>query len=388
MYYCYDYDKGKGYHDSEKEFAKELGVYLFYDKDKDTFFDKDKNVVDLKDKDCFIRTGIYEFPELMAAVMRHGGKNITKDGEWNKVLNWPNYIKTKRNATIYKGEEIINNLDLIVDIYGDEKLFFKTKDKNYSGIIDVSDLSNKESNLYRALEIHKDEDFIISDEVNVLENDNGPFEWRCFIVNNEILNISRTNNNLLEQIPDSIIDKATDIINILKESDFPNSYVLDLFMYNDLNNNQVLDVLECNPIESSGTYLYNSVFIYAYDIKHACPSASIPKEKLMFGDIDNLSYDAPYNGRASIIYQLPGHFAGTLASIALTGQANGFSYIHIDSEEVPDFTKINSDNAKTIQSDSDLDLLRPKEQFTIDELITSLKQKDGIKKLMKKMDIK
>lgn len=387
MYYCYDYDKQKGYHDGEREFAKELGVYLFYDKDSDSFLDKDRNIVDLKDKDCFIRTGIYEFPELMTAVKRHGGKNITKDGEWNKVLNWPNYIKTKRNATIYKGEEIINNLNLIVDIYGDKKLFFKTKDKNYSGIIDVNDLCNKDSNLYRALEIHKDEDFIVSDEVNILENDNGPFEWRCFIVNNKILNISRTNNKLLEQIPDNIIDRATDIINQLKESDFPNSYVLDLFMYNDLNNNQVLDVLECNPIEASGTYLYNSVFIYDYDIKHICPSASIPKEKLMFEDINNLSYDALYEGRASIIYQLPGHFAGTLASIALTGRADNFSYLHIDSETAPDFTKINLDNAKTLQSDSDLEYLKPKEQFKIDELLSSLKEgEDAIKKLMKKLD--
>lgn len=384
MYYCYDIKEGL--FDTEKEYAKELGVYLFYDKDKDVFSDKDGNIVDITDKDCFIRTGVYNFSGLLDAVIRHNGRNITEKGQAEKVLNWPRYIDTKRRATIYSGEEILTNLDEIISSYGNDRVFFKTKDKNYSGIVDIGDFAIKGSNLYRALEIHKDEDFIISDEVDVLENDNGPFEWRCFIVNGKILNISRTNDYLLEQVPDYVIDKALAVMKKLSETDFPSSFVLDLFMYTDLDNNQVFDVLECNPIESSGTYLYNSVFIDNYDIRHTCPSASIPKEKILYGDLTNLSYNAPYNGRASIVYQLPGHFAGDLASIALTGEASDFSYLHIDSERNVDFSKLSSRPMKTLQSDDDLDGLRPKTQMSIDDVLSSLKDEDGIKRLLKKFD--
>ena len=384
MYYCYNIEKGL--FDNEKEYAKELGVYLFYDKDKDVFLDKDGNIVDITDKGCFIRTGVYEFSGLLDAVIRHNGRNITEKGQAEKVLNWPKYIDTRRKATIYSGEEILTSIDEIISIYGSNRVFFKTKDKNYSGIVDIIDFADKNSNLYRALELHKDEDFIISDEVSIVENENGPFEWRCFVVNGKILNISRTNDCLLEQVPDYVIDKALDVMNKLSETDFPSSFVLDLFMYTDLDNNQVFDVLECNPIESSGTYLYNSVFIDDYDIRHTCPSASIPKEKLMYSDLTNLSYDAPYNGRASIVYQLPGHFAGDLASIALTGEASGFSYLHIDTEESLDFTKISLGDVKTLQSDSDLDELRPKSQVSVGELLESLKEEESIKKLLKKLD--
>ena len=384
MYYCYDIEGSL--FDNEKEYARSIGVFLFYDKDKDAFLDKDGNVVDITDQECFIRTGVYDFPSLLDAVIRHNGRNITEKGQAEKVLNWPKYIETKRKATIYSGEEILTNLDEIISIYGSNRIFLKTKDKNYSGIVDVLDLASSGSILYQALQLHKDEDFIISDEVDVVKDDKGPFEWRIFVVNGKILNVSRTNDYLLEQVPDYVIDKALDVMNRLSETDFPSSFVLDLFMYTDLDNNQVFDVLECNPIESSGTYLYNSVFMDNYDIRHTCPSTSIPKEKLMYRDLPKLSYDAPYNGRASIVYQLPGHFAGDLASIALTGEASNFSYLHIDSERNVDFSKLSSRSMKTLQSDDDLDGLSPKTQMSIDEVLSSLKDEDGIKRLLKKFD--
>lgn len=292
MYYCYNIEACL--FDNEKEYAKEIGVYLFYDEMQDVFVDKDNNIIDIENKVCFIRTGVYEEDDLMNAVIRHKGKLLTSKDDSIKVLNWPNYLKTKRKATIFSGQEIIDNLDKIVKTYGNKNLFFKTKDKNYSQIIDVSVLCDKTSSLYKALEIHAKEDFIISEDVNIIENECGPFEYRCFIVNNKILNISRVNDYLLEQIPDDIINKANEIIDKLKNSDFPDCYVLDLFLYEDKNHNQILDILECNSIESSGTYLYNSVFIDNYDIKYTNPRESIPKEKIMYEDTSKFSYNAEY----------------------------------------------------------------------------------------------
>lgn len=84
------------------------------------------------------------------------------------------------------------------------------------------------------------------------------------------------------------------------------------------------------------------------------------------------------DGKASILYQLPGHFAATLESIALTGKP-GFSLLHIDSNI--DFTKMSSDNVEIIKNDNDL---RPQFQFSTDEL----KSIDDLKQLIKKLDNK
>ena len=43
MYYCYSIKRGL--FDLEMDYAKEIGVYLFYDEKNDLFYDKDDNVI-------------------------------------------------------------------------------------------------------------------------------------------------------------------------------------------------------------------------------------------------------------------------------------------------------------------------------------------------------
>ena len=86
---------------AEAKYAKELGKYLFYDEKKDIFLDKDGNIVDITGLDIFPRTGVLQADVLINAIYNHGGTSTwvkVDDGE--KVMSWPDYIRTKRTNLI------------------------------------------------------------------------------------------------------------------------------------------------------------------------------------------------------------------------------------------------------------------------------------------------
>jgi len=358
MYYCYNIKKGL--FDDEMKYAKDLGSYLFYDKEKDLFLDKDDNIVDIKGKKIFPRTGAIQSPKLLEALMRHEADSILNIDDYQRTLNWPKYIKTERRNIIMNGQQIIENPEKIVELFGKDKIFFKTKNKNYSDIIDVYKFLDKNSSFYKTLYEHQLDDFIISDVVNIIEDKIGKLEYRAFIIEGEIYNISRIHDYLLESIPKIVLKKLKDTINYLKDTNFPKSYVIDLFVTKDKNEKIIVDILECNPIIGSGTYLYNSIFSKSTDLLHECPSASIPIEKIKYGPVTEYGYDIKNKSIPSICYNLPGGFAADLASFSLLGtKSSKNQYFHFSSENQFNLTNINNSSLKPITSDLDLSDLKP-----------------------------
>lgn len=281
IYYCYSIKDRVFY--EEMEYAKELGNYIFYNQDNDLFLDKDENVIDIKGKTIFARSGILQYEKLIDAIIRHGGKSITNKEDFDKVLNWPKYLKTERKMILASGKDLINAREALTSIFKSDKVFFKTKQKNFSNIVKLEELLNINSSLVKTIEVHQNEDFIISEEVQIIADKYGNQEYRTFIVNGEILNISRIHNYLLEKTPEKVLEKAREVVNILNKADFPKNYILDLFVYKE-NENIKVDILELNPIECSGTYLYNSPFLKKYDLIHEDLLGSVPIEKIKYGD--------------------------------------------------------------------------------------------------------
>lgn len=85
-------------------------------------------------------------------------------------------------------------------------------------------LLDEECAFYKTLLHHLDDEFIISRKANIVEDEYGKKEYRCFVVNNEIYNISRFTTSVLHDIDFKILNEATKIIESLKEV-FPNFYV-------------------------------------------------------------------------------------------------------------------------------------------------------------------
>lgn len=352
MYYCYSIKEGL--FDGEMKMAKDLGVYLFYDEEDDLFIDQHDNIIDIKDMKIFPRTGVLQAPTLLNAIVKHQGIGIIDNKDYEKTLNWPRYIKTKRMNTIISGKEILANPDAIINQFGTDSVFFKTKDKNYSQVISVEKFLDKESPFYKALQTHQDDEFIISDVVEIIKEATCPLEYRAFIVEGEIFNISRVHDYLQGSIPHNILEKLISVIDQLKDTDFPKSYVMDLFVCKDKTNKTYIDVLECNPICSSGTYLYNSVLQKTDDLLHSCPSRAIPIEKIKYGPSSHYGFNVDGETIPSIYYELPGGFAADITSFAFFGTPSSkMSYIHIDTCSNIDPSSLFIGDMEIIESDSD-----------------------------------
>ena len=377
MEYYYAFSTEKGTFELEAKYARDLGKYLFYDEDKDLFLDKDGNVVDVEGLDIFPRTGVLQAKALVDAIYRHKAYSTwVKQGDYDKVLDWPDYIKTKRKNMIFSGQEILDNPELIMELFGVGDVFFKTKNKNYSQIISMDKLLSREGNFYDALCAHKDDDFIISDVVDIRQDKFGMREFRGFVFDGHIGNISRVHDYLVGIVNPDFEFKIKDILKELEGTDFPKSFVIDLFEYYDADGKLQIDVLECNPIIASGTYLYNSVFGNKGYLNHMPlngsmdPYDTIPTEKMKYGPVELYSKESTIKGRPSICYELPGGFAADLITYALFGSGSQGMFLHFDTSSSISPTNIGPiSELDLVESDGDLDRCNNQ---TMDDIVKQL----------------
>ncbi len=330
MMYCFSTEQGSFYGDAQ--YAKEIGKFIFYDEKKDEFTDKDGNIVDVMGMEILPRTGVLQATALIEALDRHGAKSIVKMGDYEQTLAWPKYIETKRRNVLMSGKEILDNMESIIEMFGPGEIFFKTKNKNYSQIIDIARLVDPNDALHQALMVHLNDDFIISDVVDIVRDKYGPLEYRGFVVDGELFNVSRISDFLMCGVPKDCIKRMKEVIEEAKKTGFQKTFVVDLFYYKDSSGNISLDVLECNPLIASGTYLYNSVFSKSCDLEHS-DVKKIPIEKMKYGRSNMYSEDIVVKSCPSICYELPGGFAADVVSYMMFGRASNGMFMHFDFSE-------------------------------------------------------
>lgn len=378
MLYCFDKLLPWDYSKREMAISKMNNNGILYDSKLKIFTDFDGNIIDIKGKLIFPRTGGAQINDMNDEIIKQGGIPILFNNEVEMVESWPNYYSTERKCKIFKGKNLVNPVIVkeIEEIYGKE-IFFKTKAKNFSAIIPVTLLLDQECALYKTLMHHLEDEFIISKKVNVVEDAYGLKEYRCFVVNNEIYNISRYTTTILHSIEPAVLEFAKSIVEKLKGV-FPDYYVLDLFEYQ-VNGHNSIDVLEFNPIQAAGLYLYNSCMKKSDDILHE-NSNNISYE--FIDRIDECTLEGKISSEASNLYDYPNGFSNHLRSICLTGNI-GTSFVHGLHLSDKDFARhspiFNPTNAVLLEDDF---LLRKEEPNNLSDEMT-----EKLKKLLKENKI-
>jgi hypothetical protein len=245
--------------------------------------------------------------------------------------------------------DMLNDQELLTYIYEvfgkNPEVFFKTAKKDFNGIVDLTELYEEESDLRKAIKLHEDEEFILSEKVPVNEDEIGRQEYRIFIYQGRIMNISRITDTTYHTIPEDLIEYIEELLTSIPHN-FPKSFVLDVFSYG-----HMYDILECNPIEASGRYLYNSVFSISQDLLHT-NIESIPEEK----DSTQVSYSAEETMKPSTLVKVQDSFAKDYDDIKRYGKkVEGFVHIY----GLPEGIKIDLDSLlssmTTIDEDSKLE---------------------------------
>ena len=378
MWYCFDKNFEFEYSKREMALAKINKNGILYDSDWKAFTDFSGNRIDITNQVIFPRTGISQIYEMNNEMVKQGGIPIVDSNQIDKITAWPLYYHPFRKIQILKGKDLID-LDVIAKLekeYGKE-IFLKTKEKNFNGVIELDLLKDSQCIFCKALNYHLDEDFIISEKVDVLEDEYGLKEYRCFVVNNEIYNISRFTTTILHGIEEEVLQKAEEILDGRKEV-FPTCYVMDFFE-NQKDGKSYLDVVEFNPIHSSGLYLYNSVMEKSADLLHR-NKKSIAKE--FIDTVEECTIQGKVVNDRENLYEIPNSFSNDLRSIYLTGDRGVIfaADVHLTTEDYSTHKEIFC--LENLTPFSDDDWQQPSVDNIFEDLSSELKEK--LKTLLKK----
>lgn len=322
MIYCFNFSKVSiPSVQREIDRAKKEDSFLYYDSKKKNFLDQDGRVVSVDGLSVMPVSGVLQLPDMIRALSDGNACIPNTLEEIDQVENWYHFIEPNRNIISFLGKDLQEDsfLTYLIEFYhGQDEVFLKTKKKDFNGVVKLEDLLNSESDLRKAFSYHLEDEFLLSNKVSIDSDEFGSIEYRGFVLNNRIMNVSRILDSTYHYIPQEVIDYFYQVIDSLP-NDFPYSYVLDVFSHD-----HQYDILEFNPIETSGKYLYNSIFDFSDDLLHQ-DIENVSEEK----DKSELSYSVTEHKIPSTVTEINHTFAKDYSDIQQFGQPmEGFIHVN------------------------------------------------------------
>lgn len=324
MIYCFDSRLDFDCFEYEIALAKKNKNGILYDREAKTFIDFEGKEYNIKGLELLPRTAVAQIKDLNEEIEKQNGISLSPNEDVTKINEWIKYYSPERKMEILTGKDLTDEETILrlENEYG-KNILLKTVTKNFSSVIPIELLKNRECIFFKALEEHREDSFMISEVVDIVKDKYGLQEYRVFVLNNEIYNISRMTSTVFHSIDESIITRALQIIGFLKDK-FPSYYVMDLAEYfND--GKRVIDVVEFNTIQASGLYLYNSVMNKSDDLLHKCLT-SIALE--FANQKDKCTYEGEMINERRNLYDIPHSFSSDLRSLCLVGTIGVISSDH------------------------------------------------------------
>lgn len=269
LMYCYKDKPEKDRYKSSYElymYSKERNDACFYNQSTDCFYNKDGIKIDIRKKQILPNVYIEDIDYIIRAIERNGGIPMNNLEQIERIKSWNKEISTERVLFNVTGRDLLENESIrkkLIDISKETgEIFLKTKEQDFSGVIPIQELFDPFYGLIPALQLHKEDEFIVGEKISILEDQFGTLEYRCFVIDGKILNISRNLFLTYHPIPDFVRVQAEKILERIKKiENFPTTFCLDLMCYEVTNADTIIvDILELNPLEASGEYLYNSIY--------------------------------------------------------------------------------------------------------------------------------
>lgn len=282
-YFCYsipnryesDYDiKGTDDENTKWVKIKELELIngltnidriIFYDRLSKKFYNG-RDEINISSMVLFPRAIIPYEDDLLNAIKESNGISLQTLDDKNKIERWPKYIKPEyRFLTITNFKEFKNNVNKYKEKH--PRLFIKTvKKSNVRSILEsYGEICINSYKLFYSkpnLFLDDSDEIIISEvfeHINDYENDMDCFEYRAFIINGKLASISRSYIDYSTFVPNIIIEFVNEQIDRINKIDsFPKNYVLDVGQMI-INDKKVIDIIEFNPISSSGLEVSNDL---------------------------------------------------------------------------------------------------------------------------------
>jgi len=244
--------------------AKANNMLIVFDRNTKKFY-MGSEEIEVMDKVIFPRSFITTEEELLNQLEENGALSIQIKEDLREIMNWPQKIQPVHRKII---QTTYGNFQNSVEKYRTifKNIFFKTAKKShthcilkYYGYIDIGGkkLFATKPTLWN---IALDDSIFLSEvfeSIEDKENNTDCKEYRAFVLNNSLLSISRSYIDYPTEVPNEVILFVEEQINKTSSvPNFPSSYVLDVGQVL-IDGNEVIDIIEFNPISSSGLEVCN-----------------------------------------------------------------------------------------------------------------------------------
>ena len=186
--------------------------------------------------------------------MRRKIKSELKNLTTNEITNHNSNCIVNQNKIKYQD----NDTSYEIRIKNNEIIVIRDNSKFTHAMQFQKDKTHKSNYLLKEPDLNLELN-IKTKELDIKEDKIGTKEYRCVVIDGKIYNISRLTFCQNHKIENKVLDFA---LNIVKN--YPGTYVVDLME----DSNGLIDIVEFNPIEASGMYLYNSICDKSLDLKH------------------------------------------------------------------------------------------------------------------------
>jgi len=244
--------------------AREHGMLILFDRTSKKFYFEQQEI-DVKDKIIFPRSFIPYEKELLEELEENGAISLQTRSDLEGIENWPQKIQPIHRRVIQTSyEEFQLHAETYKSIF--QTVFFKTAKKTHThcilkfyGHVDI------DGTKYFATKpilrnINLNDSVFLSEAfqpIKDVENNMSCKEYRAFIINNSLLSVSRSYVDYPTEVPKDVIDFLEEQIKkAANTQDFPSSYVLDVGEVF-IDGKEVIDIIEYNPISSSGLEVCN-----------------------------------------------------------------------------------------------------------------------------------
>ena len=211
--------------ENEIKYAKLKGGVAFYI--NGSFVDENGNNIDISNNRVSLFVSPSKLEEVIEKLEAYGCLLENSLKEIHNIQSWYAFYEPKRLVLPYVGEDTISKIDEIFHY----DLFFKTETKDFSSVIEKSELLDLESPIRKAIRKYKNKNYLLSDYIEIDKDEYGYHEYRVFVRDSRILNVSRFLGLTYHRVPKELIKFTQDIIDEIDPS-FATSYVIDLAYYN------------------------------------------------------------------------------------------------------------------------------------------------------------
>lgn len=244
--------------------AKKHNRLILFDRTTKKFYIENQEM-DIANKIIFPRSFLPYEEELLIQLQKHGALSIQTNDDIQKIEHWPQKIQPLHRKVIQTTyQEFQLHLEDYQSIF--KNIFLKTAKKTHIhailksyGFVDFcgKKLFVTKPNLWG---ISLNDTIFLSEAFQPMEdveNNMDCKEYRAFILNHHLLSISRSYIDYPTEVPKEVKLFVENQINqVASISDFPDSYVLDVGQIL-MNGKEVIDIIEYNPISSSGLEVCN-----------------------------------------------------------------------------------------------------------------------------------